>query len=260
VAQDLLELSRVLTAQELRTLLSTTLRIQTNASGGGGGGGGDRAALRGTLGRVLRQQLTADPTRGSILYHFSSASAAASGKSGGGGKSRSRSAVASALRAACGRCVRLSSTATELLRKAELLFYLESARLHEPNAVFVLQRLGHVRFVPYKAVPTSLFATRAALDAYQEALSTLQEVDQQLNFRSGVGRRSRPSKDGDSTERLARSGLPSILPASHHPTDGRVIRDRPIGPVIHPPPVIALARRDQREAGRRRRRRRRRHV
>jgi hypothetical protein len=257
VAQDLLELSRVLTAQELRTLLSTTLRIQTNASGGGGGG--DRAALRGTLGRVLRQQLTADPTRGSILYHFSSASAAAaSGKSGG--KSRSRSAVASALRAACGRCVRLSSTATELLRKAELLFYLESARLHEPNAVFVLQRLGHVRFVPYKAVPTSLFATRAALDAYQEALSTLQEVDQQLNFRSGVGRRSRPSKDGDSTERLARSGLPSILPASHHPTDGRVIRDRPIGPVIHPPPVIALARRDQREAGRRRGRRRRRHV
>ena len=258
MAQDLLELSRVLTAQELRTLLSTTLRIQTNASGGGGGGGGDRAALRGTLGRVLRQQLTADPTRGSILYHFSSASAAAaSGKSGG--KSRSRSAVASALRAACGRCVRLSSTATELLRKAELLFYLESARLHEPNAVFVLQRLGHVRFVPYKAVPTSLFATRAALDAYQEALSTLQEVDQQLNFRSGVGRRSRPSKDGDSTERLARLGLPSILPASHHPTEGRVIRDRPIGPVIHPPPVIALARRDQREAGRRRRRRRR-HV
>ena len=106
---------------------------------------------------------------------------------GGGGGGGGGSMLARGVLRSCGHCIRLSPRCVRLLQKVELLFFLDSARVPAiavttgsgtggggadsstaatagasssgASSVFVLQRLGHVKFAPY--VPAAFQPTHS---------------------------------------------------------------------------------------------------
>ena len=145
IIAETIEWSRLLDKEELAQVVTRANLARVGASSGSGSG--SREGMRAKIAAALRLQL-APPSKGSIRNYFKSAPQRAESTASAGvlvtdvRTGQLRSQLRGTILSASGPCIKLEPAFVELMHKVELLFYLESARLGEPNTIFLLERIG----------------------------------------------------------------------------------------------------------------------
>lgn len=145
IIEEAIEWSRLLDKDELAQVI--TRAELTRVGAGSSKGSGSRDGMRERIATTLRLQL-APPSRGSIRSYFKSAPQDQSSAESSGVRvtnvcaGQLRSPLRGTVLSLCGPCIKLEPEFVDLMRKVELLFYLESAKLGEPNTIFLLERIG----------------------------------------------------------------------------------------------------------------------
>jgi hypothetical protein len=143
IIAESIEWSRLLDKDELTQLMTRPdlTRVGVSASKGSG----SRDWMRERIATTLRLQL-APPSKGSIRNYFKSARQNYTESAGvrvtNVCAGQLRSPLRGAVLSLCGPCIKLEAELVDLMNKVELLFYLESAKLGEPNTIFMLERIG----------------------------------------------------------------------------------------------------------------------
>lgn len=194
----------MLDKDELKDLVQRVdLAGSIGGAAAGGGASSSRAGICARIAETLKLQL-APPTKSSIRSYFQAAQPKPAAASSSGVTVSSvcvgplRSTLRESVLTALGTCIQLEPTLIDLLKKVELLFYLENAKLGEPNTIFLLERIGAVKFASYTIHRSSLFENMEQLEEYMRARKALEEIEEALGDfgggnanareRSGVGR------------------------------------------------------------------------